>query len=138
MEDGGVIKFRKGKKKRALGEDYDQSNTTTSKLNSEYAIKSRKHEEKKSSKDLLNFLEETAEDNEPTFKRALEADDIINASLDVLRKKRNTENEIRNYAKESNALDEEESILMKSIEQSRKRAEKQQKFNLLDAIKEED
>ena len=68
----------------------------------------------------------------------MEADDIINASLDVLRKKRNTENEIRNYAKEANALDEEESILMKSIEQSRKRAEKQQKFNLLDAIKEED
>lgn len=106
MEDGGVIKFRKGKKKRALGEDYDQSNTTTSKLNSEYATKSRKNEEKKSSKDLLNFLEETAEDNEPTFKRALEADDIINASLDVLRKKRNTENEIRNYAKEANALDD--------------------------------
>jgi hypothetical protein len=63
MEEGGVIKFRKGKKKRALGEDYDQSNTTTNKLNAEYTFKSRKNEEKQSSKQLLNFLEETAEDN---------------------------------------------------------------------------
>lgn len=34
MEEGGTIKFRKPKKKKALGEDYAESDIITNKLNS--------------------------------------------------------------------------------------------------------
>ncbi len=60
MDEGGTIKFKKAKKKRALGEDYAESDTTTNKLNSEYILKTRKVDDKKSSKELLSFLDETA------------------------------------------------------------------------------
>jgi hypothetical protein len=60
MDEGGTIKFKKAKKKRALGEDYAESDITTNKLNSEYTLKARKVDDKKSSKELLSFLDETA------------------------------------------------------------------------------
>jgi hypothetical protein len=44
MEEGGAIKFKKAKKKKALGEDYAESDTITNKLNSEYTSKTKKVE----------------------------------------------------------------------------------------------
>lgn len=42
MDEGGMIKFKKTKKKRALGEDYAESDTITNKLNSEYTLKAKR------------------------------------------------------------------------------------------------
>ena len=42
---------------------------------------------------ILNFLEETAEDNNPGFKRSIENTDILASSIDQLRKKRKLEGE---------------------------------------------
>jgi hypothetical protein len=57
--------------------------------------------------------------------------------MDQLKKKRILENSIKNVVKYADVDDEEESLLLRSIERSRKKAEAQkQQFNLLEAIKE--
>lgn len=89
---------------------------------------------------MLNFLDDTAEDNALPAKNEEEQEDIIKQSLDQLKKKRILEDSIRNIVVQPGIDDEEESLLLKSIERSRKRAEavsSQKKFNLLEAIKEE-
>ena len=70
LDDGVVIKARRPKKNKNLGSDYHENDTFTTKLNSEYATrredKNSKH--KASAKDLLSFLDDTAEDNVTTVK----------------------------------------------------------------------
>jgi hypothetical protein len=60
-----VVRQRRFKKSKALGSDYVENDTSTIRLNTEYAANrdDKKYKTKASSKDLLNFLEETAEDN---------------------------------------------------------------------------
>jgi transcription initiation factor TFIID subunit TAF12 len=59
--------------------------------------------------------------------------------LDQLKKKRILENEIKNIVKSNTTVveNEEESLLLRAIERTRKKAEalKKQNFNLLDMIK---
>ena len=86
VEEGAVIRPRKFKKSKALGQDYAGDAPTTSKLNTEYGRQAKRTQE--DSKDLLNFLEQTAEDREPSFKRSLEDEDLLASSIDQLQKKR--------------------------------------------------
>jgi dTDP-D-glucose 4,6-dehydratase len=142
VEEGAIIKPRKGKKSKALGADYQENDTITTKLNSEYGARkdSKKSNSKTSARDLLNFLDETAEDNLTFVKAENEDRDIIQDSLDQLKKKRILDNSIKNIYQNQVVDEEEESYLLKSIERSRKKAENNHtnKFNLLEAIKEEE
>lgn len=90
IEEGAVIKPKKSKKGKALGSDYNQNDTFTTKLNSEYSNKrpNNKTNNKANSRDLLNFLDDTAEDNIGTFKREHEDIDVLRDSMDQLKKKR--------------------------------------------------
>ena len=64
VEEGNFIKPNKFKKRKGIGSDYIENDTTTTvKLNSEYVTKKEGKKGKPSSKDLLSFLDETAEDN---------------------------------------------------------------------------
>ena len=84
-------------------------------------------------------MEDTAEDNISLAKKEEEID-FLKDSMEQIRKKRILDSSIKDIAQVTRIDDDEESILLKSIERSRKKAEEsnKQRFNVLEAIKEED